>query len=86
MKFKLRESTKKNIERNIGIPIAELSKMSASDWDRHLEKKLHLKEIKMAAPKDQRLTGRGSVLLSLGRVLDISVIDRMLARLLRFER
>ena len=86
MKLKLRESTRKNIERNIGIQIAELSKMSASDWDRHLEKKLNLKEIKMAVPKDPRLTGRGSVLLYLGRVLDISVIDRMLARLLRFER
>ncbi len=86
MKLKLRETTKKNIERNIGMPIAELSKMSASDWDKHLAKKLNMKEIKMAAPKDPRLTGRGSVLLSLGRVLDISVIDRLLAKLLRFER
>ena len=86
MKFKLRESTKKNIERNIGMPISELSKMSASEWDRHLEKKLNVKEIKMASPKDPRLTSRGSVLLSLGRLIDTSVIDSILAKLLRFVR
>ncbi len=86
MKFKLRESTKKNIERNIGMTISELSRMSASDWDRHLEKKLNVKEIKMTSPMDPRLTGRGSVLLSLGRLIDTSVIDRMLTKLLRFER
>ena len=86
MKLKLRQSTKKHIERNIGISISELSKMSAFDWDKYLQKKLNLKEIKMAYVEDPRLIGRGDPLLSLGRIIDIRDIDRQLAKLLRFER
>jgi len=80
MKFKLSEKSKSNIRSSTGLKASDISSMDFSEWDEYLENRLK-KKLQFTMPSDPRLIGRGSILLFLGRILDIAPINRYFCRL-----
>lgn len=78
--FTLNEQVKRNIEKSTGLSVKKISSMSSEKVDRCIEKKIG-KKLHLNLPKDKRLEGRGSVYLSLKRLMSISKADKKLAKL-----
>ena len=66
--LKLNENTKRAIERSTGIPFCEMELMDAMSIDKRIEQN---KNIKLSYPTevDSRAPGRGSVYMTLNRVI-----------------
>jgi len=76
----LNEKTKKNIAVRTGLGVEEIIKMDFDDIDRAVEKKIGKK---LFHPKkwDERLLGRGQIYSYLGKLLDMSRINRKLKKI-----
>ena len=78
--FKLSEQVKGNIKKSTGLPVSEISRMSAEKVDAHIEKRV-CKKLRISLPKDKRLLGRGSVYLALRRLLSSKKTNKKLAQI-----
>lgn len=78
--FVLGKKTRNNIEKTTGLSVSSISKMSSEEVNAHIEKKIG-KKLRMSSPKDKRLIGRGSVYITLGRLLSSKKTNRKIARI-----
>jgi hypothetical protein len=77
MSFKFTESTKTLIKKHTGKSVSELQDMSACDIDRYIEKKQNIK-LEVKNYQHPALIGRGSIYLSLDRILTFKNIKKYL--------
>jgi hypothetical protein len=80
MDISLNAVTKCSIERSTGIPYAEIEKLDAEEIGKLIEKNKR-RLIVRDYQRDSRLPFRGSVLLSLGRYIKMSDIDKQLGKI-----
>ena len=78
--FVLGKKVKNNIEKTTGLSASSISKMSSEKVDAHIEKKVG-KKLRISLPKDKRLIGRGSVYITLRRLLSSKKTNRKIARI-----
>lgn len=78
--FTLHEKTRENIRKRIGLTTGQIEEMSWEQLDAFIEKKTG-KKIQLAPPRKSCLSGRGSVYISLGRLIPESAVDKKLARI-----
>lgn len=78
--FRMQDGAKKNIEAIVGVSTKKISRMSVCGFDRLMEKKLGKKVYVVSRP-DPRLTGRGSPLISMGRLSYTEEIDRKIKKI-----
>ena len=76
----LSEKSKAIIKRRTGLDVEELSNTDFSVIDRNIENKMH-NELRHMSGKDDRLHGRGSIYLSLGRFINMKKINKKLSRI-----
>ena len=72
--------TKQNIEKSVGISTDQISSMSTTELDTHIEKKIK-KKLRIYIPRDSLLIGRGSVYIYLRRLMEMDIIDKVLSRI-----
>lgn len=81
MKLKLSQKSRDNIKQNTGLEISKISRMSAEELDDYLENRINKKLVFKMPLDDNRLIGRGSVLLYLRRLLNIDFINKKLSHI-----
>jgi len=81
MKFQLNQKSKDNIRKSTGLEISKISEMSSEEINTYLENRIN-KKLEYEMPQnDDRLIGRGSILLFLRRFLKLSFIEKKLSRI-----
>ncbi len=78
--YLLNEKTKANISKRTGIDFDKISSLDFNEIDDLIEAKTG-KKLEYDNVTDKRLIGRGSVYLSLSRLLSMKEIDRELSKI-----
>jgi len=78
--FALNTKVKQNIEKDTGLSVAQMSKMSAKNIDDHIEKRIG-KKLHLRIQRNKHLCPRGSVYLFLRRLLPLKRADKKLSRI-----
>jgi F0F1-type ATP synthase delta subunit len=76
----MEEKTKENIEKIVGVSTKKISGMDVRSFDSLLEKKLG-KKLEVKTSSNPHLIGRGSVLISMGRLSQIETIEKKLEKI-----
>lgn len=71
------EKTKENIEKIVGVSTKKVSDTDVAVFDKYIEKKIG-KPLRVETIPNPYLSGRGSVLISAGRLSYIEDIDKKL--------
>ena len=71
MEFILNQTSRRSIEKQTGLTSSQIVMMESGDLDRAIERKIK-KQLSFSKKLDLRLSGRGSVYLSLKRFFDFN--------------
>lgn len=71
MEFILNQTSRRSIEKQTGLTWSQIVMMESGDLDRAIERKIK-KKLSFSKKLDLRLSGRGSVYLSLKRFFDFN--------------
>lgn len=78
--YKLNAKSKSYIKNSVGLSFESIIEMNSSDVDTQIEKKIN-KKLKHRSSPVLRSSGRGTPYLYLWRLVNINVIDRLLAKI-----
>ena len=78
--FKLNATSKRNISKRKGMSVQSISDMSSDEIDARIEKRTG-KKIRIEPPRKIALLGRGSVYISLNRLIPFGKVDKKLAKM-----
>ena len=78
--YKLNAKSKVYIKETVGLPFEDILELNSSDIDNQIEKKIK-KKLTHKPSSVFLSSGRGTPFLYLWRLLDIKVIDKLLAKI-----
>ena len=78
--FELNQESKNNIAKKVGVPFENIIRMSCDDIDKKIEEKMG-KKLEMDYNCDNRLTGRGSVYISLMRYINPKYLIKKMSKI-----
>ena len=78
--YELKEETKRNIERVVGLPFETIKTLTVEEEIAHVEAKTG-KKLKFPATVDSRLMSSGEPLIAMGRLRTMEDIDKALDKI-----